>query len=86
MFACLGDLYYTETGLKEGLKEGMPVARFLISKLGLPFAGFLTTAFVISVGTLLAHFGTLASLAFSLPIACVETYNTIRNYKLLPKK
>lgn len=84
LFACLADIYYTETGVKKGLVEGNPINKFLFSKLGVPFTGFLETAMFIFTAVIMGtKVNFLAGCLFAGAITALETFNALRNRKLV---
>jgi len=83
IIACLGDTYTTETGFAKGYGEGNPVARFLQKKLGVSLSAFVTISAFIATATLAFKLKPIAGIIYAAAIAALETYMTIRNYKLV---
>lgn len=84
--ACIGDYITTQKGFDAGLTEGNPVARWLQKKIGMAQATFVSTAAFIFTSGLLAMLSAKVGIAFAASILGIETFNTVRNYRMLPKK
>src|SRR5882757_290112 len=85
VLAGLGDAYYTFKGFSVNLVEGNPVARWLQKKLGNAFSTFVAIGAFILTASVMSVVSPTASFIFAGAITAVETFNTIRNYKLFKK-
>lgn len=84
--ASLGDAYYTFKGFSIGLVEANPVARWLQKKLGNALSAFVAISAFVWVAGLWLKFHPTGSFVFVATVAGVETFNTIRNYKLYTQR
>lgn len=85
VLAGLGDAYYTFKGFSVNLVEANPVARFLQKKLGNAFSTFVAISAFILTASFASVVSPAAAFVFAGAITGLETFNTIRNYKLFKK-
>jgi len=83
--ASLADCYYTGIGLSKGFKEGNPVFKLLMKKMGLAEACFVTTAAYIFTAGLMSMVSHTAAYVYAAGIAGLEVFNALRNRKLVSK-
>jgi len=85
--ASLGDYITTTIGLGKGLVEANPINKFLFSKIGQAGTAFIEIAAAIMMPVILGQYlGFGYGAAYAAGIIGLETYMTIRNYKLIHKK
>lgn len=85
VLAGLGDAYYTFKGFSVGLVEGNPVARWLQKKLGNALSTFVAIGAFILTASFASVVSPTGAFVFAGAITALETFNTIRNYKLFKK-
>ncbi len=83
--ASLGDAYTTMLGFGVNLVEGNPVARWLQKKLGFGLSAFVAIGAFILTASLLSVPTPVGAFIFAGAITALETFNTIRNYRMFKK-
>jgi hypothetical protein len=82
----LGDSITTMIGLGKGDVEGNFIERWLFKKVGSSFATFLTGVLFLFSAAAIANANLKAGFLYVGIVSAGETYQTIKNYRLLKKQ
>jgi hypothetical protein len=82
VLAGLGDAYTTQLGFGVELVEGNPIARWLQKKLGFGLSVFAAISAFVLTASFASVVSPLVAQLYAGGITALETFNTIRNYKL----
>ena len=83
VFANLGDYYTTGRALSVGATEMNPVARWLIKKLGMALASFVSQLVFTAVAASMYAFGyPKTAIIYVAAVTGLETWMTIHNYRV----
>jgi hypothetical protein len=83
--AGLADYVTTAIGLGKGFKEINPINKFLFAKIGQPLTAFIELALMIFTPMLLSTFSPVAGFVSAIGFLALESFNAIRNYRLIKK-
>jgi hypothetical protein len=81
LLAYLADVITTMIGTSKGLVEGNPLMKWLFSKVGESFAGWLGGVAVLFIGGILSNYTLRGSEVFFSGIAAAESVQAFLNYR-----